>query len=71
MAEEDRVDQVLLRDLPGAALDHDDGVFGAGDDEVEVRLVALGVGRVEDELAVEASDADRADRRVERDASST
>ena len=67
VAEEDRVDQGLLGDLAGAALDHDDGVVGAADDQVEVRLVALGVGRVEDELAVEPADADRADGRVERD----
>ena len=44
---------VVLGDFAGARLDHDDGVVGAGDDEVDVRLVALRVGRVQDELAVE------------------
>ena len=67
VAEEDRVDQGLLGDLAGAAFDHDDGVVRAAHDQVEVRLVALGVGGVEDELAVETPDADRADGRVERD----
>ena len=65
VAEEDRVDQGLLGHLAGAALDHDDRVVAAADDEVEVGLVALRVGRVQDELPVEPSHAHGADRRVE------
>ena len=59
----------LLGDLAGARLDHDDRVVGAGDDQVDVGLVALGVGRVEDELAVDPADAHGADGRVERESS--
>ena len=42
-------------------------VFGADDDQVEVGDVALAVGRVEDDLAVDQADAHRADGVVERD----
>ena len=67
VAEEDRVEHRLLGDLVGARLDHHDRLLGAGDDEVDLGLLALGVGRVEDELPVDRADADRADRGVERD----
>ena len=42
-------------------LDHHDRVAGAGDDQVELRVRELAVGRVDDELAVDAADADGPD----------
>ena len=47
-----------LGDLIGAGLDHDDGVPGAGDHEVELRLVLdLGQRGVDHELVLDAPDA--------------
>ena len=68
----ERVEDLRLGDLVGAGLDHQDGLFGAGDDQVEV-AAALGavdqrlLGRVDDEVAVDLADADRADGRRQRD----
>ena len=60
--EHQRVDDDLLADLAAAALDHDDGVTVAGDDQVDVRRRALREGRVDDELALDAADADARER---------
>ena len=49
------------------ALDHDDVGLVADVNQVEVAFGALVVGRVDDELAVDAADAHRADRAGERD----
>ena len=68
MAEEDGVDQQGLGHLPGEPLDHDDGVVGAGHDQVDLGFLALGVGRVQDERSVQAADAHGAHGRVERHA---
>ena len=57
---------LLGQDL-GAGLDHHDRVARARDDEVELRLGELADRRVDDELAVDAADADGADRTLERD----
>ena len=57
---------VLGQEL-GARLDHHDRVARAGDDQVELRLRELAVGRVDDELAADAADAHGADRARERD----
>jgi hypothetical protein len=55
----------VLGHLVRPGLDHGDGFLGSGDHEVEVALCDLGVGRVEDELAVErTSDAHGPDRAV-------
>ena len=67
MAEHDRLGHHVLGQDLGARLDHHDRVAGAGDDQVELRLVELAVRRVEDELAVDAADAHGADRALERD----
>jgi hypothetical protein len=45
--EEDRVDDDLLGDFLRPRLDHHNGVLGARDDQVDVGLLAVGVGRVE------------------------
>ena len=56
--------------LPATALarafDHDDVVFGADVNQIEIALHALGVRRIGNELAVDPADADRADWSVER-----
>ena len=56
----------LRQDL-GAGLHHHDRLAGAGHDEVELALGELAVGRIGDELAADATDADRADRAHEGD----
>ena len=50
----------------GAALDHHDAVFCADDRDVQRALKPLGVGGIDDELAVHLADAHRADRAAER-----
>jgi hypothetical protein len=64
----ERVEDLRLGDLVGAGLDHQDGVLGAGDHEVERRLEQpLFVG-VDEEVAFGVlADADGADRRGEGD----
>ena len=62
------LDDDALGDLLGAGLDHDDGVGGAGDDQVHVGLVLELLERgVDDQLAVDAADVHRADGAAERD----
>ena len=56
----------LGQDL-GTRLDHHHRIAGAGHDQVEAALRKLAVRWVGDELAVDASHADRADRTLERD----
>ena len=60
-AEVQRVEHVVFARLVGLALDHDDGVLGAGDDDVDVAEGALRPGGVGDELALDAADADCGD----------
>ena len=67
VAEQDRLGHDGLGQELGARLDHHDRVAGAGDDEVELGLLELAVGRVDDELAADPADADGADRTRERD----
>ena len=63
-----RLDDDRLGDLIGAGLDHDDGVPGAGDHEVELRFVLdLGERGVDHELVLDAPDAHGPDRAEERD----
>ncbi len=67
MTEQDGLGHHVLGQELGARLDHHDRVAGAGDDEVELRLLELAVGRVDDELAVDPADAHGADGTRERD----
>ena len=62
----ERLDELLLRQFVGGAFDHDDVVLGADVNEIEVALAPLVMGRVGDELAVDATDAHGADRAGER-----
>ena len=59
---EDRLEHEVLGDLLRARLDHADGLAGADDDEVDRRLLALLLRRVEDEAVADAGDADGAER---------
>ena len=51
----------------GAGLDHQDRLVGAGDDQVELELLVVLLGGVDDEVAVELADPDRADVGGDRD----
>ena len=63
----ERVEDLRLGDLVGARLDHQDRLLGTGDDEVEVGVLEqVLLVRVDDEVAVDLADADRADRGRER-----
>src|SRR5690606_35132528 len=64
VSEFERFAETVLGDLIGAAFDHQHVGFGSDVDQVEGRLVLLLVGRVDDELAVDFTDADRGDRSV-------
>ena len=57
----------VFGDLVGAAFDHQDGIARAGHAQVEVGLLELLEGRVDDELAVDPADAHGADRAAEGD----
>ena len=48
--------------LTGTSLDHQQGFFGTGHPQVQLRFIQLVVGRVDDEFAIDQADADCADR---------
>ena len=62
MRELERLHEVRFRNFVGRAFDHDDVVFQSHVNQIEIALLALGVSRVCDELAVHAANAHRADR---------
>ena len=59
MPEQDGLGHHVLGQEVRAGLDHHDRVARAGDDQVELGLVELAVGRVDDELAADPADANR------------
>ena len=61
MGDVERVEHLGLGDAVGAALDHEDGLVGAGDDQVHVELVEVLLVGVDDEVAFELADTHRAD----------
>ena len=65
--ERERLEHRLLRHLVAAGLDHRERLARADDDQVERGLVHLLVRRVDDQLALDARDAHRADRPEERE----
>ena len=65
MAPGDRVEHDRLGQDLGPGLDHHDRVTGTGHDQVQLAVLHLAGGRVGDELAVDATDAHRADGTVE------
>ena len=68
MAEHHRLEHNGLGQLLGLGLDHQDRVGGAGDDEIEGRLLHFVDRRVELQLAADLADPGGADRAHERDA---
>ena len=68
VAEDDRAQHDLLRQLVGFGFDHQHGRLGAGNHEVQLRRQQFGLGRVQHVLAVDVGHARRADRTVERQA---
>ena len=70
---DDRVTEVqslehtILGDLPGAALDHGDGLLAATHHEIESALLLLRHRREHDELVVDHADAHGRDRSEKRD----
>ena len=67
LREHERLDDVVLAGLGGAAFDHHDGVFGTGDHQVDVSFFLLLERGVGDELAFESDDTHADDRAVPRD----
>ncbi len=55
------VEDLGLGDAFSAGFDHQDGLVGAGHDQVEVEQRVVFLGRVDDEVAVQHADADRTD----------
>ncbi len=62
VAEHDGAEHVVLGELMRLQLDHQDGVAGAGDNQVELRFGQFVNARVEDEGAGDEADAGAADR---------
>ena len=58
VAELDGVGDFIFFDLPAAELDHVDEMAGAGDDEIHLAVFELLDGGVQDELSLDAADAD-------------
>ncbi len=66
MRDVEGIENLGLGDALGAALDHEDRVLGAGDDQVHLKLcMGLLVG-VDDEVTLELADPDGADERLDR-----
>ena len=61
------IENLLLGDAGGAALDHQDRVLRAGDDQVHLQVLATVLRRVDDEVAVELPYPYRADVLCHRD----
>ena len=56
----------VIIDLISASLDHNDLLHRAGNGQLEVTLLSLGSGRIDDYLAVDQSDENSRDRSVPR-----
>ena len=67
MGELDGVDDVFFRDLASTRFNHHDSVRRADDHDVDLALFALRVGRVDEEIAFDQTDAHGADWPVEGD----
>ena len=67
MGEGQAFEELFLVDFLGPGLDHDDAVLVADDGHVDGAAVELDVGRVDDVLAVDEADLDRAEGRREGD----
>ena len=63
----ERLDDLLFAHFLRAGFDHDEAVLAAGDDQIELALLALGEGRVDEVLAVNQADPHAGDGLLERD----
>ena len=66
MREHDAGKKGLFGKLVGFAFDHHDRVIGAGDDHLDVGALEIVEARIDDKLAIDVADANRADRTFER-----
>ena len=67
MREHDGIIHIVVGNLAGACLNHDDFLFGSGDREFKRADLALLIIRIENGLAVHKTDERTADRSVPRD----
>ncbi len=61
VAKFERVDHRFFGNFQRAGLHHDDGVFGAGNDDVHQAFLLVRDGGIGNQLAVEQADANRGD----------
>ncbi len=66
VGEHDRLEHLVFGDLLAEALDHQDRLFAARDDQVERALFHFGLRRQHDEAAVDHADPHGRDRMIER-----
>src|SRR5580700_9751548 len=67
VAEFESVDHGFFRDFESAGLDHDNGFFRAGDDDVQQTLLLFGDRRVGHQLAIEQADANASNGLLKRE----
>ena len=67
VAEFESIDDGFFGNFERAGLDHDDGFFGAGDNDVQQALLLFGDSRIGDKLAIEQADADASDGLFKRE----
>ncbi len=67
MSEHQGLDHDLFIHFLRFGLDHADGFFGSGDNQIQVRIAALVVRRVDDVFPIDQTDTDAGDRIVKRD----
>ncbi len=68
MTERDRAEHDVFAEELGFGFDHQHRIRGAGDDEIEIGRLELGLRRIQEVLAVRVTDARGADRSLERNA---
>ena len=71
VTEEDGFEDYFLRQLVRTGLNHHDGIVGAGNGQVKVRLGTLLYGRIDDELTIYTADLYAGDGAIERDIGNT
>ena len=67
LGEVESFDEISFGHFVGSTFDHDDLSFVAHINEIEIAIQALALGRIDNELTVDAADADSADGACERD----
>ena len=67
MSQVEGLHHAILADLVGGRLNHDDGLIGTHDHEIEVAPIHLVQTRIEDQPVIDQTDPDRSNRPVEGD----